>query len=74
MGDELTKKTTWKAGYFSYLFSIWVAVSLLWYNILVPDRFGVSELTVEQVIGILVLFPGVFLIGLALHLNTKGDV
>ena len=74
VGDELTKKTTWKTGYFSYLFSIWVAVSLLWYNILVPERFGVAELTVEQVIGILVLLPGVFFIGLALYFNNKGDV
>lgn len=74
VGDELTKKTTWKAGYFSYLFSVWIAVSLLWYNILVPERFGVSELTVEQVIGISVLLPGAFFIGLALYLNNKGDV
>ena len=72
--DELTEKTTWKAGYYTYLFSVWVAVILLWYNILVPERFGIYELTVEQVIGILVLLPGVFFIGLALYLNNKGDV
>lgn len=74
VGDELMKKTTWKAGYFFDLFSIWVAVSLLWYNILVPERFGVSELTVEQVIGILVLLPGVFFIGSGMYFNKKGDV
>ena len=43
-------------------------------NILVPERFGVPELSVEQVIGILVLLPGAFFIGLALYLNKKGDV
>lgn len=74
VGDELAKKTTWKAGYYSYLFSVWVAVSLLWYNILVPERFGVPELTVEQVIGIIVLLPGAFFIVLAMYLNKKGDV
>jgi ABC-type transport system involved in multi-copper enzyme maturation permease subunit len=74
VGDELTKKTTWKAGYYTYLFSVWVAISLLWYNILVPERFGVPELSVEQVIGILVLLPGAFFIGLAFYFNKKGDV
>jgi len=74
VGDELTEKTTWKAGYYTYLFSVWIAVSLLWYNILVPERFGVPELSVEQVIGILVLLPGAFFIGLALYLNKKGEV
>lgn len=73
-GDELTEKTTWKAGYYTYLFSVWVAISLLWYNILVPERFGVPELSVEQVIGILVLLPGAFFIGLAFYFNKKGDV
>lgn len=73
-GDELTKKTTWKAGYYTYLFSVWVAVSLLWYNILVPERFGAPELSVEQVIGILVLLPGAFFIGLTFYLNKKGDI
>ncbi len=74
VGDELTEKTTWKAGYYTYLFSVWVAISLLWYNILVPERFGVPELSVEQVIGILVLLPGAFFIGLAFYFNKKGDV
>lgn len=74
VGDELTEKTTWKAGYYTYLFSVWVAISLLWYNILVPERFGVPELSVEQVIGILVLLPGAFFIGLAFYFNKKRDV
>lgn len=74
VGDELTEKTIWKAGYYTYLFSVWVAISLLCYNILVPERFGVPELSVEQVIGILVLLPGAFFIGLAFYFNKKGDV
>jgi hypothetical protein len=40
----------------------------------VPERFGVPELSVEQVIGILVLLPGAFFIGLAFYFNKKGDV
>ena len=72
--DELAKKTAWKAGYYSYLFSVWVAVSLLWYNIIIPERFGVPELTVEHVIGVLVLLPGAFFIGLSMYFNKKGDV
>lgn len=74
VGDELATKTAWKAGYYAYLFSVWVAVGLLWYNILIPERFGVPELTVEQVIGIIVLLPGAFFIGFSLYLNKKGDV
>lgn len=72
--DELATKTTWKAGYYTYLFSVWVAVSLLWYNILVPEKFGVPELTAEQVIGIFVLLPGAFFLVSALYFNKKGDV
>ena len=74
IGDELTKKTTWKAGYYSYLFSVWVAIGLMWYNIIIPERFGVPELTVEHVIGVLVLLPGAFFIGLSMYFNKKGDV
>ena len=74
VSDELATKTGWKAGYYAYIFTVWLAVGLLWYNIIIPERFGVSALTVEHVIGLIVLIPGAVFFGLFTYFSKKGDV
>jgi hypothetical protein len=72
--DELAKKVAWKAGYYAYLSSVWVAVGALWYNTLFGEKIGARELSAEHVVGLVVLLPGAVFIGLSLYFNRKGDI
>jgi len=72
--DELAKKVAWKAGYYTYIATIWLAVSILWYNGLGHDAFGFTPLTVEMTVGVIVLVSGVIFLGLAAYFNQQGDI
>lgn len=74
VGDELSKMVVWKAGYYTYLATIYIAVSILWYNGLIGDIFGFTALSAEKTIGVIVLSSGVVFLGLSFYFNKKGDI
>ncbi len=66
--DELSKAQGFKAGYFAYLISVWVAVGCLWFNVF-AENSGLTELTAGQVVGAVVLIPGMVFLALAIYMN-----
>jgi len=69
--DELSEKQGYKAAYFAYLSSVWVAVLALWFNVF-ADNSGLTQLNAGQVVGAVVLIPGIIFLGASIYLNNKG--
>lgn len=70
--DEMSKKIVTKAGAWSYYFTIWLAVALLWTNnMYFKDVLG-QELKAVHVIGAIVLIPGIFFIATVIVLKKRG--
>ena len=72
--DELAQKIAWKSGYYTYMFSVWFAVALLWYSTFFVDKFSLPSIDSEQIIGLFVLVPGVIFLGLTFYLDKRGDI
>ena len=72
MEDELSKKMGWKAGYYTYLTTLWIVVGLIWYDGL-SARWGMPDLSTEELLGAVVLLSGVVFIGLYFYFSRRGD-
>jgi hypothetical protein len=72
--DELSKRISWKAGAYSYYASVWTAVALIWYNLLLPKILGVPELGTLHLMAFVILIPGIFFVMLSLVFARKGSV
>ncbi len=70
--DELIIKIAHKAGSYAYMSTMWLAVILLWYNTYFVDNFNLPLLSTEQLIGIIVLLPGVIYLTFFFIFNKKG--
>ena len=67
--DELAKKVTWKAGYYTWIFTIWLAIGTQWL-----DFFGLPELLARHVVAVLVLGSGMMFFVSYFWFNRRGDV
>ena len=67
--DELAKKVSWKAGYYTWIFTIWLAVATQWF-----DFFGLPELLARHVVALIVLGSGMMFFISYFWFNRKGDV
>ncbi len=72
--DERAKKLHWKAGAYAYYATIWIAVGTMWYNIIFADNLGFPQLTVEQVVGAVVLLSGLVWFALQFYFSKQGDI
>ena len=72
--DERAKKLHWKAGAYAYYATIWIAVGTMWYNIIFADNLGFPQLTVEQVVGAVVLLSGLVWFALQFYFSRQGDI
>jgi hypothetical protein len=66
MEDELSKKVNYRAGYYAYMSSIWIALGTMW----VSEIF--IELEARHVAEIMILIPGLVFIGSYLYMERKG--
>ena len=72
--DERAKKLHWKAGAYTYYVTIWIALGTMWYNILVAEKLGLSELDAGQVVATTLLLSAVFYFVFNFYFMGKGDV
>ena len=72
--DERAKKLHWKAGAYSYIITIWIAIGTLWYNIIFADELGFPELNAGQVVAAIVLLSGLCWFALQFYFMRKGDI
>ena len=74
ISDELAKKVSYKAGFYTYMCTIWISVIALWYNGPISQEIlHTAQLSVEQLVGIIVLLSGIIFFGLFFYFNQKGD-
>ena len=71
--DERAKKLNWKAGAYSYFATIWIAVGVMWYNIL-AENTSFPILNVGQVIATIILLSAICFFSFNFYFMRKGDV
>lgn len=72
--DELTKKVMHKAGYYTFLCTIYLALGTGFYNSLFLEDAGLQELEVGQVTGIIIIGSALLFFLFYFWFNRKGDV
>ena len=72
--DEMSKKAGYKAGYFAYIISVWVAVAGLWWEPIAVDGMGLQPIEIGHVVAAVVLIPGICFLLLAIYFRGKGAV
>ena len=72
--DELSKKVMHKAGALAYYFTVWLAVAILWLDSLYFEDVLGRGLTTGEIIGAIVLIPGLFFIASAIVIKKTGRV
>ncbi len=71
--DERAIKLNWKAGAYSYFATIWIAVGILWYNIL-AENTSFPILNAGQVIAAIILLSAICFFIFTFYFMRKGDI
>jgi hypothetical protein len=71
--DERAKKLNWKAGAYSYFATIWIAVGIMWYNI-IAENTNFPILNVMQVIAAIILLSAICFFIFNFYFMRKGDI
>lgn len=74
LDDEFTQKVGYKAGYYSWLITIWISVLVMLLQDLLADILDITELTIEHFTGIIVLGSAISFLGLSYYLVKRGEV
>ena len=72
--DELSKRISWRAGAYSYYTTMWLAIALMWYNLLIAGILGLPQLDTFGIVGAIILIPGIVFVGLSLYFGRKGNI
>jgi len=71
--DEMTVRLAHKAGYYTYLASIYIALALMWYSNSLEESRG-AGLDAGQVGGAIILLSAIVFMGSYFYLSHKGAV
>lgn len=74
IGDEFTHKVAYKAGYYSWLITMWVSVLVMMLQDLLEKILNINQLTIEHFTGIIVLGSGITFLALSYYLAKRGEV
>ena len=72
--DEFSKKVMYKAGYYSFMGTIWAALLIGMFEIEIAGFFGFDKLEVHNVTGMVILVSAVIFFAAFFYLKSKGDV
>jgi hypothetical protein len=72
--DELTLKAAHKAGYYSWIITVWISISIMMFKDLIVRIFDLSELTAEHQTGILVFSSILVFFMLSYYFTKRGEV
>jgi len=70
--DEMEKKIWYKAGYYSYLVTIYLALGLSMLSDYLIEDMGISGFDIGVVIGIIILVSSIVFIGLYFYFKHTG--
>ena len=72
--DELSKKVTHKAAAYSYYFTIWLSIAIMWLDMLFFEDMLGHGLRAGQIVGMIVIFSGIFFIVTAILFRKYAKV
>ncbi|MCX6799203.1 MAG: hypothetical protein NTW59_03855 [Candidatus Diapherotrites archaeon] len=72
--DELSRKATWKAGYYAFLTGLWLAIGIMAANMFAIEVFKLPEIEFRYAFEALIVVPAVVFIVLALCFKRKGKL
>ena len=72
--DELSKKATWKAGYYAFLTGLWLAIGIMIADMIAVEAFKFPEMEFRHAFEAMVVVPGIVFIVLAMRFKKKGKL
>ena len=72
--DELSRKATWKAGYYAFMVGLWLAIGIMLSNIIAVELFRLPEVEFRHAFEAIIVVPGLVFVVLALRFKKKGKV
>lgn len=72
--DELTRKATWKAGYYAYIIGLWLAIGIMFANLAAVELLNLPEIEFRYAFEALIVVPALSFVVLALWFKKKGNV
>lgn len=72
--DELSKKATWKAGYYAFLVGLWLAIGIMFSNMFVIEVLKLPEIEFRYAFEALVVVPALTFVVLALWFKKQGKI
>jgi hypothetical protein len=73
LGDERTKKLTWKAGYYAMFMGQYFILAYLWVNIIGREFFGMPEIEAGYPMIAALLASALSFLVLRWHFGRKGE-
>lgn len=70
--DELSRKATWKAGYYAFLTGLWLAIGTMIANMFMVEALKLPEIEFRFAFEALIVVPGLTFIVLAMWFKKKG--
>ncbi|MDD5172077.1 MAG: hypothetical protein PHF60_03515 [Candidatus ainarchaeum sp.] len=72
--DEFSRKATWKAGYYAFVTGLWLAIGIMFANLVVVEFFKLPGLEFRYAFEALIVVPGLTFIVLAMWFKKKGNI
>lgn len=72
--DELSKKATWKAGYYAFLAGLWLAICIMGANIFAVEFLKLPEIEFRYAFELLIVVPAFVFIFLSMRFKKQAVV
>jgi hypothetical protein len=74
LDDELSRKATWKAGYYAFVAGLWLATGIMFANLAMMEFFKLPSLEFRYAFEAMVIVPGLTFVVLAMWFKKKGNM
>jgi MFS family permease len=72
--DELSRKATWKAGYYAFVVGLWLAIGIMAANLIGGELFKLPDLDFRYAFEAMIVVPALVFIILATWFKKKGNI
>ncbi len=72
--DELSRKATWKAGYYSFVTGLWLAIGIMIASMIATEIFKLPEIEFRYAFEAIIVVPAIVFVILATRFKKKGKL
>jgi len=72
--DELSRKATWKAGYYAFLTGLWLAIGIMAADFFMVEAFNLQQLEFRYAFEAMIVVPSLTFVALAVWFKKKGNL